>query len=112
MIVCEIHAVVLVIFEDKRWVYIMRISVFFFKEKTAYEMSISDWSSDVCSSDLTRAGMLLQRLRVTRKQHDHAEQAQECSQLRTAPERQQRDDQPERQQIGRASCRERACQYV
>src|SRR3546814_1281505 len=29
---------------------------FFFKQKTAYEMRISDWSSDVCSSDLIRAG--------------------------------------------------------
>src|SRR3546814_4459451 len=28
---------------------------FFFKQKTAYEMRISDWSSDVCSSDLTPA---------------------------------------------------------
>src|SRR3546814_4399396 len=28
--------------------------VFFFKQKTAYEMRISDWSSDVCSSDLAR----------------------------------------------------------
>src|SRR3546814_6262398 len=27
---------------------------FFFKQKTAYEMRISDWSSDVCSSDLLR----------------------------------------------------------
>src|SRR3546814_9185879 len=27
--------------------------VFFFKQKTAYEMRISDWSSDVCSSDLS-----------------------------------------------------------
>src|SRR3546814_4629378 len=27
--------------------------MFFFKQKTAYEMRISDWSSDVCSSDLT-----------------------------------------------------------
>src|SRR3546814_6844747 len=27
---------------------------FFFKQKTAYEMRISDWSSDVCSSDLRR----------------------------------------------------------
>src|SRR3546814_9157885 len=35
--------------------------VFFFKQKTAYEMRISDWSSDVCSSDLlcvaARAGV-------------------------------------------------------
>src|SRR3546814_5022371 len=29
--------------------------VFFFKQKTAYEMRISDWSSDVCSSDLKAA---------------------------------------------------------
>src|SRR3546814_8379218 len=28
---------------------------FFFKQKTAYEMRISDWSSDVCSSDLSDA---------------------------------------------------------
>src|SRR3546814_5329486 len=28
----------------------------FFKQKTAYEMRISDWSSDVCSSDLARSG--------------------------------------------------------
>src|SRR3546814_10593143 len=28
------------------------VSIFFFKQKTAYEMRISDWSSDVCSSDL------------------------------------------------------------
>src|SRR3546814_11463986 len=37
-------------------------SVFFFKQKTAYEMRISDWSSDVCSSDLigVAGGSLLQ----------------------------------------------------
>src|SRR3546814_2405503 len=28
------------------------VACFFFKQKTAYEMRISDWSSDVCSSDL------------------------------------------------------------
>src|SRR3546814_19331492 len=37
--------------------------IFFFKQKTAYEMRISDWSSDVCSSDLigahVKAGQLL-----------------------------------------------------
>src|SRR3546814_4968266 len=31
-------------------------SFFFFKQKTAYEMRISDWSSDVCSSDLGGGG--------------------------------------------------------
>src|SRR3546814_3462554 len=32
------------------------LSLFFFKQKTAYEMRISDWSSDVCSSDLGGGG--------------------------------------------------------
>src|SRR3546814_10284852 len=38
-----------------RILYSMRLFLyffFFFKQKTAYEMRISDWSSDVCSSDL------------------------------------------------------------
>src|SRR3546814_6594313 len=34
-------------------VYVYFFFVFFFKQKTAYEMRISDWSSDVCSSDLS-----------------------------------------------------------
>src|SRR3546814_1488511 len=33
--------------------------VFFFKQKTAYEMRISDWSSDVCSSDLDGRGNIV-----------------------------------------------------
>src|SRR3546814_17850782 len=33
--------------------------VFFFKQKTAYEMRISDWSSDVCSSDLSSVAIIL-----------------------------------------------------
>src|SRR3546814_2632086 len=32
---------------------------FFFKQKTAYEMRISDWSSDVCSSDLVSIGSVV-----------------------------------------------------
>src|SRR3546814_5939015 len=32
---------------------------FFFKQKTAYEMRISDWSSDVCSSDLIATGLFI-----------------------------------------------------
>src|SRR3546814_1607225 len=38
----------LLIFRDMFFIYVL----FFFKQKTAYEMRISDWSSDVCSSDL------------------------------------------------------------
>src|SRR3546814_3541640 len=37
------------------WYIYLCYFVFFFKQKTAYEMRISDWSSDVCSSDLGRA---------------------------------------------------------
>src|SRR3546814_12843168 len=54
--------------------------LFFFKQKTAYEMRISDWSSDVCSSDLQRAHRLLdqgrrpvQRLPVVRGQQRMAQ---------------------------------------
>src|SRR3546814_1842809 len=34
---------------------VLKLFFFFFKQKTAYEMRISDWSSDVCSSDLHNA---------------------------------------------------------
>src|SRR3546814_9786784 len=34
-------------------VRLLFLFVFFFKQKTAYELRISDWSSDVCSSDLS-----------------------------------------------------------
>src|SRR3546814_5045400 len=33
-------------------IFLVFVCVFFFKQKTAYELRISDWSSDVCSSDL------------------------------------------------------------
>src|SRR3546814_5053457 len=38
--------------------FIVYTSFFFFKQKTAYEMRISDWSSDVCSSDLSGTSSL------------------------------------------------------
>src|SRR3546814_8424144 len=43
---------------------------FFFKQKTAYEMRISDWSSDVCSSDLDA---LLRRFAAPRRRRRRAE---------------------------------------
>src|SRR3546814_3320873 len=43
---------------------IVGCSFFFFKQKTAYEMRISDWSSDVCSSDLTATSRFLPALRT------------------------------------------------
>src|SRR3546814_5416917 len=42
---------------------------FFFKQKTAYEMHISDWSSDVCSSDLPDPPQAL-RCRSMRRHHN------------------------------------------
>src|SRR3546814_17963765 len=43
------------------WIF----SCFFFKQKTAYEMRISDWSSDVCSSDLIERYAFLRELQDT-----------------------------------------------
>src|SRR3546814_1051414 len=37
---------------------------FFFKQKTAYEVRISDWSSDLCSSDLSLAGLRRELLKT------------------------------------------------
>src|SRR3546814_1370220 len=42
------------------FVYCELVCFVFFKQKTAYEMRISDWSSDVCSSDLLQRLVLLQ----------------------------------------------------
>src|SRR3546814_7223156 len=42
--------------------------IFFFKQKTAYELRISDWSSDVCSSDLTRCQQLAAMQRALQHQ--------------------------------------------
>src|SRR3546814_4655356 len=41
------------------------VLVFFFKQKTAYERRISDWSSDVCSSDLMKVAALLSAFDAT-----------------------------------------------
>src|SRR3546814_770311 len=58
---------------------------FFFKQKTAYEMRISDWSSDVCSSDLRLAtGNLLapHRVRLQAVYMDHRQRGAERKQRR------------------------------
>src|SRR3546814_1809451 len=100
---------------------------FFFKQKTAYEMRISDWSSDVCSSDL-----LHHRDLGRKAQHDvggrqgvademaaRAEAAFHIGEMRIELLRDPRLDRRRRgaeprgvDEIGRASCRERVCQYV
>src|SRR3546814_6493476 len=78
-------------------IYIMMMCIdilFFFKQKTAYELRISDWSSDVCSSDLNGAIVARRRPGVLR---DHADGIRKSARSL---------------QIGRASCRDRVCQYV
>src|SRR3546814_10289034 len=104
---------------------------FVFKQKTAYEMRISDWSSDVCSSDLLNDGAGLLKPETARMMHDfyapgtgplntmalgfyeqwvnghraiaHGGDTEWFhSYLWLFPDA----------EIGRASCRDRGCQYV
>src|SRR3546814_9532334 len=94
---------------------------FFFKQKTAYELRISDWSSDVCSSDLdgdvhelpdasaearaAQADPEAARANWYARKRAHLDNAIDA------------DDKVllvmacEKLQIGRASCRERVCQF-
>src|SRR3546814_5858979 len=93
---------------------------FFFKQKTAYEMRISDWSSDVCSSDLAKAvnvtPLCMEATTIDGEQH-RIPAINEVSLLRETRQTAKlevtlngRIVLPE--QLGRASCRERVCQYV
>src|SRR5213594_457704 len=56
---------------------------FFFKQKTAYEISVRDWSSDVCSSDLRRHRLALVRIQ-------HLQAAGAGAAVRAAPDREER----------------------
>src|SRR3546814_2676917 len=85
---------------------------FFFKQKTAYEMRISDWSSDVCSSDLDAAAAA--RAKPGDRCHgvlapDLPAGVAEVAGAVAGPEE---VEQKHVDEIGRASCRERVCQYV
>src|SRR3546814_13181131 len=90
---------------------------FFFKQKTAYEMRISDWSSDVCSSDLplrlTDCSLITDgAAAIVLASAQRAKQFRRDVLIRAAS--QVNDFLPiaPRDQIGRAACRERECQYV
>src|SRR3546814_1575052 len=106
---------------------------FFFKQKTAYEMRISDWSSDVCSSDLLRllgpnsiglanvhSGAILSVNAVFESDDLLAGGLSLVSQsgsmmgslLSRAAARGFGFAKTVSVEIGRASCRERVCQYV
>src|SRR3546814_4829575 len=54
---------------------------FFFKQKTAYDMRISDWSSDVCSSDLRRSRCIKDRRNIPLVPGDRLERRRSLSRL-------------------------------
>src|SRR3546814_9583822 len=96
----------------------------FCKQKTAYEMRISDWSSDVCSSDLTGAAAprseggrqdvrpekkVIALVDVEALNRGRVEGDETCEVAGVGPVA---VSAVRRLQIGRASCRERVCQYV
>src|SRR3546814_5776801 len=106
----------------------MFLCVFFFKQKTAYEMRISDWSSDVCSSDLLRSvavdtpdaeDSLTQRRPSTSTSTRLAPRWRRSTVVEPAPTPPPSGGKPKLPEelnlvlkIGRASCRERVCQSV
>src|SRR3546814_9674733 len=88
---------------------VVSMGFFFFKQKTAYEMRISDWSSDVCSSDLKvrhaiRTGSAQGSTQHRIRNHGSA--------WIGVPQSVDPAYRAETREIGRASCRERVCQYV
>src|SRR3546814_7276789 len=93
---------------------------FFFKHKTAYEMRISDWSSDVCSSDLSDNVEGLKVALGTGEVWDGSEPTTATDRLTALGEHHLghirtsfgRFTRQVSGSIGRASCRERVCQYV
>src|SRR3546814_6375359 len=92
--------------------------VVFFKQKTAYEMRISDWSSDVCSSDLI--GVIIAGVYVIEAGHLTMGGLIACSILSSRVLNSTSQitrlllqwHHARHSQIRRASCRERVCQYV
>src|SRR3546814_6767567 len=95
------------------------IRFFFFKQKTSYEVRISDWSADVCSSDLFSDGGVSfdAQTAIERGERMVAEGADliDVGGESTRPGARAVAVEEELAriiQIGRASCRERVCQYV
>src|SRR3546814_8338939 len=95
----------------------------FFKQKTAYEMRISDWSSDVCSSDLivfdgdsvAEAVAEFNRYNIRKIELADAGLGEQkmVGRFRTnEPDAFARAVATLMKEIGRASCRERVCPYV
>src|SRR3546814_8489991 len=85
---------------------------FFFKQNTAYEMRISDWSSDVCSSDLLSSSVNEISSQVARSAQIANGAVSEAETTNTQVQGLVDAAHKIGEEIGRASCRERACQYV
>src|SRR3546814_1982907 len=92
---------------------VIKSASFFFKQKTAYEMRISDWSSDVCSSDLGSAFE-----RVSAFQFGFTDGAGSCATMDPAEIKQRRGDLPvlrsEERRVGKecvSTCRSRWSPY-
>src|SRR3546814_3475024 len=89
--------------------------VFFVKQKTAYGVRISDWSSDVCSSDLDQLDAVACRILVPG--YSEVYPVEDLIWYNTNKALLFRADilnlhRLDDAWIGRASCRERVCQYV
>src|SRR3546814_7622592 len=96
----------------------------FLKQKTAYEMRISDWSSDVCSSDLRDAAILVVHRLLAAGEVDDRKAAvtqpdaavdEKAATVRPAVREavgHRLEQVPVDRPIGRASCRARVCPYV
>src|SRR3546814_1863983 len=106
---------------DYIFIFLFIFAFFFFKQKTAYEMRISDWSSDVCSSDLAlgigRSIIDARYPGVRDRARAHCAGLQRHPEIAALepflPQRLRRAaDNEHLGEIGRASCRERVCQYV
>src|SRR3546814_5097494 len=100
------------------WILMLYRCIFFFcSQKTAYEMRISDWSSDVCSSDLlgsitARGGVLGGDGGLVETSSHFGLNAQGSVDASSPRGLRHLADRSLQHQIGRASCRERVCQYV
>src|SRR3546814_2504795 len=79
----------------------------FFKQKTAYDMRISDWSSDVCSSDLRLAAQGHGPVQPPAQHRDRV-----AAHFDPLPVWHPPFEEDAVTEIGRASCRARVCQYV
>src|SRR3546814_4232609 len=103
----------------------MYLVIVFFKQKTAYEMRISDWSSDVCSSDLPEQQQQQRQRQEARRSFPPYSPIKACKKQHemtqtNVPEHRQNVESFSdfhqlfytTDEIGRASCRERVCQYV